>query len=155
MAALVIRPAVDADFDTCAAIFRASRAAAFPEEPAETRDAAAFQASTAEEEVSVALLFGDMIALISVYWPENFIHSLYVHPDFQGRGAGRALLAYIQARADFLELKVGTGNEAALGFYRHLGWREIGAGEGERGPWLRLRWDRPEDGAPMPPGPIT
>jgi ribosomal protein S18 acetylase RimI-like enzyme len=155
MAALVIRLAGDADFDACAAIFLESRAAAFPQEPPDTRDAAAFQASTAEEEVSVALLSGSMIALISVYWAENFIHSLYVHPDFQRRGAGRALLAHIQARAAFLELKVGTGNEAALGFYRRLGWREIGAGEGEHGPWLRLRWDRSEGGVPMPPGSST
>ena len=147
----MVRPADDRDFDACATIFQASRAAAFPQEPPETRDAAAFQASTAEEEVSVVLLSGNIIALISVYWPENFIHSLYVHPDFQGRGAGRALLAYIQARSTFLELKVGTGNGSALSFYRHLGWRAIGMGEGELGPWLRLRWDRAEGGAPGHP----
>lgn len=147
MAGFIIRPANDQDFEICAAIYQASRAAAFPQEPPETRDTAAFQASTAEEEVSVALISGEIIALISVYWLENFVHSLYVHPDCQGRGAGRALLAYIQARATFLELKVGTGNTSALGFYRHLGWREVGTGEGEHGPWLRLRWDRPEGGA--------
>lgn len=145
MAGLSVRLAVEADFPVCARIFMASRAAAFPHEPVETRDTAAFHRSTAGEELSVATLSGRVIGFISVYWLENFIHSLYVHPAAQGQGAGQALLAAAQARVDWLELKVGTGNAAALGFYRRRGWVEAGQGEGELGPWLRLRWERPPD----------
>lgn len=138
---------MEADFDACARVFAAARAAAFPDEPPDTRDATAFRESCRDEEITVAEFDGEVIALISIYWTSNFIHSLYVDPAFQGRGAGRALLAAAQARAAFLELKVGAENHAALGFYHHLGWRQTETGEGVRGPWFRLRWERP-GGAP-------
>ena len=81
-----------------------------------------------------------IIALISVYWPTNFIHSLYVLPAFQGRGAGRALLTEVlrHAKGD-MELKTDKVNVRAFDFYRHLGWRVVGEGATVSGPWWRMR----------------
>lgn len=62
------------------------------------------------------------------------VHRLVVHRDYRGRQIGRCLLASVveglrcRGVGD-LTLKVGLSNEAAIGFYRHLGFEEK-----ERGP---------------------
>ena len=50
-------------------------------------------------------------------------HSRMIHP---------------QARIGHVHLKVAD-LERAIGFYRHLGWREVGEGTADTGPWVRLR----------------
>lgn len=52
---------------------------------------------------------------------------LYVHPDHQGLGIGRRLLAEIEAlvEGDELWLEVVDGNEQAYGFYRAHGFEEV------------------------------
>lgn len=135
-----IRRAGPNDQAACAAIFIATLTHAFPNEPAEARTAAAYAASVVDEEQWVAIVSGRIIAYISVYWPTNFIHSLYVLPEFQDQGAGRALIDTVLgcAQGD-VELKTDKGNERAYAFYRHLGWRVAGEGLAATGPWWRLR----------------
>jgi GNAT superfamily N-acetyltransferase len=86
------------------------------------------------------LLDGEISAVLSIYWPENFIHSLYVRPDRQGRGIGTRLLEAVtqQALGD-CELKCDVANVAAMAFYQRRGWQPVGDGMGDNGPWLRLR----------------
>ena len=122
-----IRRAGPADQAACAAIFVATVGATFPNEPP-------------EEEQWVALVGHEIIGYISVYWPTNFIHSLYVLPTYQGQGAGRALLRTVlrAARGD-MELKTDKGNARAYAFYARYGWRVVGEGVAATGPWWRLR----------------
>lgn len=137
-----VRPAGPTEAEECALVYDAALAAAFPDEPATSRDRAAYLRACAGEEQWVCLLDRVIIGFISVYWNENFIHSLYILPAQQKRGAGRALLAAIQALdRGPLELKVDEVNVSARAFYARLGWREVGEGVGDRGRWLRLRWD--------------
>jgi GNAT superfamily N-acetyltransferase len=130
-----------ADQSACARVFVETVTATFPNEPAEGKTAAAYADSIVGEEQWVALSDGDIIGYISVYWPTNFIHSLYIRPAFQGRGAGPSLLAEIRklAKGD-LELKTDKMNERAFTFYRCQGWRVVGEGMAATGPWWRLRW---------------
>jgi GNAT superfamily N-acetyltransferase len=96
--------------------------------------------SIAGEEQWVAVQRGEIIAVLSIYWPENFIHSLYVRPDRQDRGVGSALMEEVcrVARGD-CELKCDRANLRAIAFYRRKGWREVGEGMAETGPWIRWR----------------
>ena len=52
---------------------------------------------------------------------------LYVHPDHQGLGLGRRLLAEVEAmvEGDELWLEVVDGNEQAFAFYRAQGFTEV------------------------------
>jgi GNAT superfamily N-acetyltransferase len=96
--------------------------------------------SIAGEEQWVAALSGQIVAVLSVYWPENFIHSLYVRPDRQNGGIGTALLdAVCRAAHGNCELKCDQANVRAIAFYRRKGWREVGEGIADTGPWVRLR----------------
>ncbi|WP_374652846.1 N-acetyltransferase family protein [Dongia sp.] len=135
---LAVRRARPADLPVCADIYIVTVSVTFPGEPA---TAAAFAESIVGEEQWVAILDGDIIGYISVYWPTNFIHSLYIHPEFQSRGAGRALLAEVRKLAEGdMELKTDKANVRAFTFYRRLGWRAVGEGMAASGPWWRLRW---------------
>lgn len=136
-----VRKAAAEDQAACTRIFIETVAATFPNEPAAGRTAAAYAESVAGEEQWVALFQDQIIGYISVYWPTNFIHSLYVLPAFQGRGAGQSLLAAVRqhAKGD-LELKTDKANARAFAYYRRLGWRVVGEGMAATGPWWRLRW---------------
>jgi GNAT superfamily N-acetyltransferase len=121
-------------------VFLAGYRQAFPDHPADYYVPQRYYESIAGEEQWVAVTAGEIIAVLSIFWPENFIHSLYVTPGRQGLGVGRRLLAAVMAdaRGD-CELKCDQANARAVAFYRHLGWREVGEGTADTGPWIRWR----------------
>lgn len=128
------------DQAACAAVFIATMTAAFPSEPAEGKTAAAYAASVVGEEQWAIFSNSKIIGYISIYWPTNFIHSLYILPAYQGRGAGKALLkTAVEAAQGDLELKTDKANQPAFMFYRRNGWRVVGEGLAATGPWWRLR----------------
>ncbi|MDY0874216.1 GNAT family N-acetyltransferase [Dongia rigui] len=138
---IAVRRAGLADQAACIRIFVETVTATFPHEPDAGKTAAAYADSVIGEEQWVALIDDQIVGYISVYWPTNFIHSLYIVPGFQGRGAGRALLDEVRKRAKGdLELKTDKANARAFAFYRQLGWRVVGEGMAATGPWWRLRW---------------
>src|SRR5205085_5283768 len=62
--------------------------------------------------------------------PWTFLYFLATHPDFQGRGAGRALVAAFEQESvrrgcRLVRLTTGVGNAAAIALYRKSGWEEI------------------------------
>jgi GNAT superfamily N-acetyltransferase len=95
---LVIRQAGPEDHPVCAAVFLAAYRQAFPLHPPEYYVPERYFESITGEEQWVALQTGEIIAVLSIYWPENFIHSLYVLPSLQGRGIGKRLLDAVVAR---------------------------------------------------------
>jgi GNAT superfamily N-acetyltransferase len=136
----VIRQAVPEDHPACAAVFLAAYRQAFPLHPPEYYVPERYFESIAGEEQWVAVQAGRIIAVLSIYWPENFIHSLYVDPAAQNQGIGRRLLETVLRQAKGVcELKCDKANKRAVAFYKHLGWREAGEGAAETGPWVRLR----------------
>jgi putative acetyltransferase len=56
----------------------------------------------------------------------NHIGGLFVDPDCQGGGIGRLLVAHAMRLKGWLDLEVYARNEAALAFYRRLGFVETG-----------------------------
>ena len=72
------------------------------------------------------------------------IHALYVHPEAQGRGVGRALLQEAKAKAGHLDLYVVQQNRGAWAFYARQGFaeagRSVGSGNDENLPDIRMIW---------------
>ena len=62
---------------------------------------------------------------------EAQIYNIAVAPEARGRGTGEALLEHLIDKADasgcaVINLEVRAGNDAALGLYKKLGFREVG-----------------------------
>ena len=75
--------------------------------------------------------------------------SVYVAPDAQGRGAGRALLTELIAVCEALGLRqmvavIGdSGNAGSIALHRALGFADIGTGQGfgfKHGRWVDIVW---------------
>jgi ribosomal protein S18 acetylase RimI-like enzyme len=138
-----IRPFAAADAKICADIFDRAWRVGHPFAPRRI-DASVFATETEGETLCVAEGERNEIdGFVSLYPEESFIHHLYVEPRLRNRGIGRALLAHaVAAAGGSASLKCQLGNQAALGFYRHLGWTEIIAGTNEYGAWVTLRSPR-------------
>ena len=74
-------------------------------------------------ETRVACLDGTPAGFIALLG--TFIGGLFVAPDQQGHGIGRLLVEDALSRRGALSLEVYTANEAAFGFYKALGFREV------------------------------
>jgi L-amino acid N-acyltransferase YncA len=73
--------------------------------------------------------------------------SVYIDPDYIGRGVGRALLSEVIAACEALGLRqlmavIGdSGNAASIGLHRALGFAETGIGRGagfKHGRWVDI-----------------
>lgn len=74
-------------------------------------------------ETWVACHHGEPVGFISLL--ETFIGGLFVAPERQGLGAGRALVGHALALKGELSLEVYTANDQACRFYASLGFEEI------------------------------
>ena len=76
----------------------------------------------------------------------GWVDHLYIHPERQRQGLGKALLALAMAKHAPLRLWVFERNTAAIGFYGAQGFREIertdGRGNEEREPDVLMEWTR-------------
>jgi GNAT superfamily N-acetyltransferase len=137
---LIVRRAEPEDHAACARVFVRAYRQAFPDHPEDYYVPERYYESIVGEEQWVGLLSGEIVAVLSIFWPENFIHSLYVAPDRQGGGIGTAVLEAVSREAHGnCELKCDRANQKAIAFYRRKGWREVGEGIADTGPWVRLR----------------
>jgi GNAT superfamily N-acetyltransferase len=133
-----IRAFAPADTERCVRLFDRAWHAGHPYAPRRV-DRAAFAAETKGEEVLVAVTAEGIAGFVSLYAPGRFIHHLYVDPDLQGRGIGRALLdRAVKLAGGRASLKCQLRNARAIRFYRRLGWREADTGGDEDMPWVRM-----------------
>ena len=135
-----VRAAEPADADQIQAIFEQSLRQADWLPPGTEIDTD-FKRNSSGEAVLVCLSpTGRISGFLAVYAAGAFIHHLYVAPDAQRQGVGRALLA---ALADMLpkpwRLKCVTANQAARQFYAHTGWVETEKALGSQGEYVVLR----------------
>ncbi|WP_150754939.1 GNAT family N-acetyltransferase [Pseudomonas fluorescens] len=77
----------------------------------------------------IALDFGEVVGVCQC-WTSAYIKNLVVHPRFQGRGLGRALLlqafkVFQQRREGFVDLKVREDNLRARRLYESVGMRAV------------------------------
>jgi GNAT superfamily N-acetyltransferase len=139
MTNIAIRPYEPTDAEICARIFDRAWHSGHPYAPRRI-DLGEFRAHTRNETILVAEAPEQgVVGFVSVYEPASFVHNLYVEPEVQGGGIGKALLASALAlTGGKASLKCQSRNPQALGFYRHLGWTPGEEGETELGPWVRM-----------------
>ncbi|MDF7659477.1 GNAT family N-acetyltransferase [Erwiniaceae bacterium L1_54_6] len=93
------------------------------------------------ETVLVAEIDGHRAGFAGVLDNDNFLHSLYVAPDFQGQGVGSALLDAVQARFTSTgALKCLLLNQPAQTFYLKHGWQKVAQGESDQGKYLLMHY---------------
>lgn len=90
-------------------------------------------------ETQVYVVGGRVVGFLSLV--DNEVGGLFVHPDFQRQGIGRALMDSARAARPYLELTVFEANSQGRRFYEAYGFREVErVAEGVEGhPELRLR----------------
>jgi ribosomal protein S18 acetylase RimI-like enzyme len=88
-----------------------------------------FDRDTKEEKIWVYENEGKVIGFISVWEPDNFIHHLFVLPEFSRNGYGSKLLDACLADIGYsVTLKCVSQNFSALNFYKSKGWTTISKG---------------------------
>jgi GNAT superfamily N-acetyltransferase len=96
-----------------------------------------------EHELWVAEKDGRILGLAAI--GADMLGQLYVHPDYQGRGIGSALLAKtMELRPGGFSLWTFPANEGACRFYERHGLRAVefgdGSGNEEGMPDVRYEW---------------
>ena len=98
-----------------------------------------FDKDTVGEEIWVADDGGTLKGFIALWRPDNFIHHLYVHPQFLNKGIGKMLLTKVIEKAtEPIALKCMVNNKNALAFYKSQGWRYESEGLNEGGQYYLL-----------------
>ncbi|MFJ8526741.1 GNAT family N-acetyltransferase [Bacillus sp. NPDC094106] len=128
-----IRVANELDYPVLRMIYLESRRKSFHWADMEEMTLEDFDKHTVGEYIILAEENNRILGFASLYLPENFIHNLFVHPDFSGKGVGGELLhASIEKMNKPLRLKCVSENEKAMKFYENNGWKKV-VEEGEIG----------------------
>lgn len=100
-----------------------------------------FDTATLGETVWVAEEDGHRMGFASVSVNDNFLHNLFIDPDFQGKGVGSALLKHAQSTFTHTgTLKCLLLNKDALTFYQHHGWKVEAQGVSPQGDYLLMHY---------------
>lgn len=116
-----VRPMKPNDQPAVAAIYLQDRQRYFPwvAHP----DIADFIHDSQGEAIFVAEINGQIAGFASLLRVMDFVHLLFVAPEFRHKGVGHALIQHLRQEAvGTLTLKCVMDNEAALRFYAHEGF---------------------------------
>jgi len=70
---------------------------------------------------------GTIVGFISVYLQDNFIHNLFIHPQYQGQGFGKNLLLFAEDKLlRPMTLEIAMDNLKVCTFYEKYGWYNAG-----------------------------
>ncbi|WP_028411298.1 GNAT family N-acetyltransferase [Bacillus sp. 123MFChir2] len=121
-----VRVANELDYPALRLIYLESRRKSFHWADIEEMTLEDFDKDTVEEYIILVEENNHILGFASLYLPENFIHNLFVHPDFSGKGVGGALHnASIEKMNKPLRLKCVSRNEKAMKFYENKGWKKV------------------------------
>ncbi|MDP7980205.1 GNAT family N-acetyltransferase [Bacillus sp. WLY-B-L8] len=121
-----VRIANELDYPALRLIYLESRRKNFHWADIEEMTLEDFDKDTVEEYIILVEENNHILGFVSLYLPENFIHNLFVHPDYSGKGVGGELLnASIEKMNKPLRLKCVSENEKAMKFYETKGWKKV------------------------------
>lgn len=122
-APLQIRSFTETDRVALQELFLLARRAAFPWIDPATFHLVDFDEATAGEVIYVAEILGQIVGFGSVWKTDNFLHNLFVHPQYLRQGIGLALLrACVRDIGRPVRLKCLIQNTSAIEFYTAMGW---------------------------------
>ena len=138
----MIRPYVDADLTALLDVWYRSSVVAhsfLPEEFFETERREIAETWMPMAETVVYELDGRVVGFLALIG--NEVGAIFVDPEHQGRGVGRALMDWARDSRPFLELSVFEANQSGRGFYESYGFEYVGSAVNEATghPELRLR----------------
>lgn len=141
---LTIRKARNAaEVEDAAQLYVRAGSAAFTWRPKGHFRADDFRLFALDEEVWLAFMSDALVGILSIYRPESFIHCLYVDPDAQGLGVGRALVDHVRKVVGGpLTLKLDVPNKKAVAFYEATGWQRLHGPDDEGADEAGVRWAR-------------
>lgn len=147
---ITLRPARPGDAEPLARLYGLTRAAAAPEMPpavhtAHEDDVFFAALLTSEHSTTWVAETTDGRPVGFAVVQEDWLHSLYVHPDHAGTGIGSALLDVAKSlRPEGFCLWVFESNASARRFYARRGLIELertdGSGNEEGAPDLKMAW---------------
>ncbi|VTT29072.1 acetyltransferase [Klebsiella pneumoniae] len=136
-----IRPFTEADRPFLRTLFLASRKANWTWLDDAEWQLEDFDRVTLGERVLVAEEDGHRVGFAAVLDNDNFLHSLFIDPAWQGSGAGSALLQAVQSSFTSTgALKCLAENLQAQSFYKKHGWRVVAQGESDQGEYLLMHY---------------
>lgn len=138
---MIIRPYTEADRPFLRTLFLAARRHSWTWMDDSDWRLEDFDQATLGERILVAELDGHRVGFAAVLEQDNFLHSLFVDPEWQGSGAGSALLQAVQRSFTSTgALKCLAENLQAQSFYKKHGWRTVAQGESEQGEYLLMHF---------------
>ncbi|MBK0002083.1 GNAT family N-acetyltransferase [Erwinia sp. S43] len=138
---MIIRPYTEADRPFLRTLFLAARRHSWTWLDDSDWRLEDFDHATLGERILVAELDGHRVGFAAVLEQDNFLHSLFVDPEWQGSGAGSALLQAVQRSFTSTgALKCLAENLQAQSFYKKHGWRTVAQGESEQGEYLLMHF---------------
>lgn len=141
---MIIRPGHPSDRPFLRTLYLHARKISWPWADSSDWQLEDFDAATLDETVWVAEIDGHRVGFASVWENDNFLHNLFVDPDWQGHGVGAALLEQVQKTFTSTGvLKCLIQNEQALAFYHHHGWHTEARGASPDGDYWLLHYRLP------------
>ncbi len=132
-----IREIRKSDLDSLRNIFLKERQTTFSWIDSNTYNLQDFDIETKGEYILTAVSDDIVIAFISVWVEDNFIHHLYVDQKYQGKGIGTQLLKAALNKSGFpVTLKCLEKNTQAVNFYKSKGFTEKEKGKTEQGTYI-------------------
>lgn len=93
-----------------------------------------FDRAVIGEKVIVAERDGKILGFASIELHENFLHNLFIDPEYQGQGVGSHLIGVVEQNFTRTgALKCLVKNEKSIAFYLNRGWEIIASGESPKG----------------------
>ncbi len=116
-----------AEIDEAAALYVRSGSAAFTWRPPGHFRIEDFRMYALDEEVWLARTGEALVGTLTFFRAFNFVHCLYVEPDAQHLGIGRALVEHVRGTTGGapLTLKLDLPNRKAIAFYEATGWTRM------------------------------
>ncbi|MGF7074071.1 GNAT family N-acetyltransferase [Mucilaginibacter sp. 3215] len=137
---LLIHPINEADRDKLREIYLLCRRQAFYWMDSNLFTLNDFDAHTHDEDIWAATWDDETVGFMAVWPPDAFVHHLYVHVAYRGKGIGKALLALAaQNYPSPLRLKCLVKNEAAFQFYQAVGWEIMEEGSDALGDYFLMK----------------